>query len=100
VAFAGSDVLQEKLRSNCWPAAVLAVADSWNVAAGTRVAASDAKVTVATVGGGGPTTSWQEPTSQPSVSNPVERYSLFMGETASITRAKCPTANHCPYPTN
>jgi hypothetical protein len=82
VAFVASDVLQEKLRSNGWPDALLAVAESWNVAAGTRVAVSDENVTDATVGAGGPATSppRQEPISQPRVSNPIERYRLSMRE--------------------
>ena len=78
VAFAGSDVLQAKLRCSCSPEAALAVAESWTVAAGTKVAASDEIVTVAVVGGGGPTTLSapppQEPIiSQPRVIDPIER---------------------------
>ena len=67
VAFAGSEVLHEKVRSRAEPEAVFAVAESWTVAAGTRVAVSREIVTDATVGAGGSTTflpSPHDPTSQ------------------------------------
>jgi hypothetical protein len=77
VAFAGSDVVQTKVRCSCSPEAALAVAKSCTVAAGTRVAVSDEIVTVAVVGGGGPTMLSppppQEPISQPRVIDPIER---------------------------
>jgi len=70
VAFAGSDVLQEKVRCREEPEAVFAVAESWTDAAGTKVAVSREIVTAATVAGGGPTTLStppQDPMSQATV---------------------------------
>jgi hypothetical protein len=78
VAFARSELVQEKLRCNTSPAALLAVAESWNVATGTNVAVSDEIETDAVVGGGGGPTMLsppppQEPISQPRVIDPMER---------------------------
>jgi len=76
VTFATSELVQEKLRCNASPEALLAVAESWTVAAGTKVAVSVERATVATVGGGGgPTTSPppHEPISQPRVIDPRDR---------------------------
>jgi len=74
LAVAGSEVLQEKLRCNGLPDAVVAVAESWSVAAGTSVAVSEEIVTDATVGGGGPTMlSPQDPISAPTVIDAMER---------------------------
>jgi len=74
LAVAGSEVLQEKLRCNGLTDAVVAVAESWRLAAGTRVAVSAEIVTAATLGGGGPTMlSPQDPISEPIAIDAMER---------------------------
>jgi hypothetical protein len=77
VALVRSELVQEKVRGSASPEAVLAVAENWIVAAGTRVAVSEEIVTDAVVGGGGPTMLSppppQEPISQLRVIDPMER---------------------------
>jgi hypothetical protein len=95
VAFAGSDVDQARVRDKAFPDRSLAVAESWVLAPGTKVAVSADIVTLSVVGGGGPTTPSpppQEPMSQARATVPIERDTLFI-------EADCTNANHCPAST-
>jgi hypothetical protein len=81
VAFVVSDDFQVTNRDSTWPEASLAVAESWNVAPGTRLAVSAERVTVAVVGGGGgggPVASPHDPMIHPAAIAAAVRKSLFM----------------------
>ena len=77
VAFVGSELVQEKTRCSIWPVRSFAVAESCALAAGTRLAAGADIVTTSVVGGGGGGgavgLSPQEPISQPTAIEPMER---------------------------
>jgi hypothetical protein len=77
VAFVGSELVQVKTRCSIWPVRSVAVAENCTLAAGTRLAAGADIVTASVVGGdggGGPVgLSPQEPISQPSAIEPMER---------------------------
>jgi hypothetical protein len=74
VAFATSELDQEKTRGNAVPARSNAVAESWMLDAGTSVAVGAEIAMRSVVGGGGPVTlSPHEPISQANPIRPMER---------------------------
>jgi hypothetical protein len=98
VAFAGSEVDQARVRTNAFPDRSLAVAESWTLAPGTRLAVAADIVTLSVVGGGGPVAPSpppQEPISHASAINPTERRILSATKEALIImRARTQVAAH------